>query len=283
MLRIAILAPSPWSETSIAVGAHLAESGYPPVGAISLPLWHIKTLLRKSVQWGRYDFGKYAVRKFLTRRRAVGRPPLLPFLTRNGRLYRSLYETARTYKFPVLIAKDFNTSKCVDHVRDWRVDLLIYTGGGLLRRPLIEAARIGVLNAHDALLPEVRGMSCPEWSLLLGIPPGVTVILMDSGIDTGPILIRRELNLLNAPASLGSLRDLMAADEVRLIAEAVAELDRGTLKPIPQSVKEDRQYFVMHDTLKKAAEQRLAQYATEVRNKHPESRAFVPVTLELSR
>ncbi len=48
--------------------------------------------------------------------------------------------------------------------------------------------RLGILNVHLGLLPEVRGMSSPEWSLLQGVPLGITFHYMDAGIDTGPVL-----------------------------------------------------------------------------------------------
>jgi folate-dependent phosphoribosylglycinamide formyltransferase PurN len=259
-MRVAVLAPSPWSETSIAMSAHLAATGYTPVGAISLPTWHWKTIRRKSSQWGRYDFGRYVVRKIVSGKKqaAVLTTSLLRFVPPNARVVRSLYETAESYGFPILISRDLNSEECIQQVRDWKVDLLVYTGGGILREGLIRAPRLGVLNAHDALLPEIRGMAGPEWSLLLGIPVGVTVIFVDKGIDTGHILIRRQLPMAEPPTSFEALRNHLAAFEVSLIAEAVAGLDRGTLKPLPQPPTTDQQYYVMHEALKAIAERKLA-------------------------
>jgi methionyl-tRNA formyltransferase len=271
MMRVALLAPSPWSETSIAMSAHLAATGYPPVGVISLPMWHWKTIRRKSSQWGRYDFGRYAIRKMVSGKRpaAVLTTSLLRFLPPESRVVRSLHETAHSYDFPILISRDLNAEICIRQVREWNVDLLIYTGGGILREELIRAPRIGVLNAHNALLPEIRGMAGAEWSLLLGVPIGVTVIFIDKGIDTGPIVLRRELPLVESVGSLEELRNLLAAFEVSLMAEAVAGLDRGTLTPVPQPPCPDCQYFVIHDTLKAVAERKLLQRAKRVRAGEP--------------
>jgi hypothetical protein len=66
--------------------------------------------------------------------------------------------------------------------------------------------------------------------------------------------------MAEAPSSLLTLRDDLAKFEINLIAEAVTGLDHGTLKPTPQHCMEDRQYFVMHNSLRSVAEQRLAQY-----------------------
>jgi folate-dependent phosphoribosylglycinamide formyltransferase PurN len=261
-MRVAVLAPSPWSETSIAMAAHLAATGYPPVGAISLPTWHWNTIRRKSSQWGLLYFGRYAVRKMLAAKTgsSVLSEPLRRFLPADSCARRSLREAAAYYNFPLLISRDLNSHACVRQVRAWDVDLLVYTGGGILREHLIRAPRVGVLNAHDALLPQIRGMSGPEWSLLLDVPIGVTVMLIDKGVDTGPVVLRRALPPLAEPApSLKALRNTLGALEVTLMAEAVSGLDRGTLAPQPQPPEPDCQYFVMHDALKAPAERKLVQ------------------------
>jgi methionyl-tRNA formyltransferase len=80
-----------------------------------------------------------------------------------------------------------------------------------LRKQLLEVPRLGVLNAHLGLLPEIRGMSSPEWSLLQHIPVGVTIHFMDTGIDTGPILQRYEFPHAPQCESLSDLRNRLIA------------------------------------------------------------------------
>ena len=127
-----------------------------------------------------------------------------------------------------------------------------------MRDEVLRVPRLGVLNSHLALLPEIRGMSSPEWSLLRGIPLGITIHFMDSGIDTGPILLRREFSGLDEIVSLTDLRNKMIAEGIELIAEAVTGLDRGTLSAVPQAGREkDSQFFVMHGALKSVAARRL--------------------------
>ena len=59
-------------------------------------------------------------------------------------------------------------------------------------KALLDVPRLGVLNIHLGLLPEIRGMSSPEWSLLNRVPVGITIHYMDAGIDTGRFF--RDLN-----------------------------------------------------------------------------------------
>jgi methionyl-tRNA formyltransferase len=81
---------------------------------------------------------------------------------------------------------------------------------------------------------------------------------MDSGIDTGPILLRREFAGAGDCDSLADLRNRMIADGIELIAEAVSGLDRGTISPVPQADREkDCQFFVMHEQLRAVATRRL--------------------------
>jgi len=261
-MRVVILCSSPYSETGCAVSARLAQLGYVPVGALTLPSWDRSTLLRKLGQWGLRDSLRYALAKLapgkLTVRKQIRNPYLESALRHGDRVFRSLREVATTYGFPVLTCADQNSSRAVAQLKQWSPDLAIFTGGDILRDPMLKAPRLGVLNSHLALLPEIRGMSSPEWSLLCGIALGITIHFMDSGIDTGPILLRREFAGADDCDSLADLRNRMIAEGIELIAEAVAALDRGTISAVPQADRDkDRQFFVMHEQLKVVATRRL--------------------------
>lgn len=77
------------------------------------------------------------------------------------------------------------------------VDLLANGGTPRIIRPgLLEGA--AVVNAHPGLLPRYRGATCPEWAVHHDDPVGVTAHFMDAGIDTGPIILSRELDVERA-------------------------------------------------------------------------------------
>ncbi|HKB99354.1 MAG TPA: formyltransferase family protein, partial [Terriglobales bacterium] len=232
-MRVVILCSSPYSETSCAVTARLAQLGYVPVGALTLPSWDRRTLLRKVGQWGLRDSLHYAVTKLSPGKATIQnqiRNPYLESALRNGEgIFRSLQEVARTYGFPVVTCSDQNSARAVAQLKQWSPDLAIFTGGDILRDEVLKVPRIGILNAHLALLPEIRGMSSPEWALLCGVPLGITIHFMGSGVDTGPILLRREFAGADDCDSLSDLRNKMIAEGIELIAEAVAGLDRGTI------------------------------------------------------
>jgi len=261
-MRVAILCSSPYSETGCAVTARLAQLGYVPVGALTLPSWDRGTLLRKVGQWGLRDSLQYAVAKLSPRKSAIQkqiRNPYLEGALRHGDgVFRNLAEVARTHRFPVVTCSDQNSQRAVAQLKQWSPDLAIFTGGNILRDEALKVPRLGILNAHLALLPEIRGMSSPEWSLLCGVPLGITIHFMDSGVDTGSILLRREFAGADGCDSLADLRNKMIAEGIELIAAAVAGLDRGTITAVAQADREkDRQFFVMHEQLKAVATRRL--------------------------
>ena len=268
-MRVAILCSSPYSETSCAVAARLAQLGHDPVGALTLPSWDRSTLVRKVGQWGLRGSFNYAVTKLAPRKAGNQKKVLNPYLEKSLRhgdkIFRGLREVGRANQFPVITCRDQNSADAMGQLKKWSPDLAIFTGGNILREDLLSIPRLGVLNSHLGLLPEIRGMSTPEWSLLTGVPIGITIHFMDSGLDTGPILLRRDFRADGECESLTDLRNRMIAEGIELIAEAVAGLDRGALTSNPQTDRErDRQFFVMHDRLKSVAERRL-------KNKHATS------------
>ena len=153
-------------------------------------------------------------------------------------------------------ARDLNDPGIVDYVRHRQTDLLINAGGGIFREALIRAPSIGVLNAHMGVLPAFRGMNVLEWSLFHGRPAGVTLHLIDRGVDTGDILRCREI-LVEAGDTIASLRARALAVSVDLMALGVEGLANAQLPRIVQSKEDGRQYFAMHPRLKQIVEDRL--------------------------
>jgi folate-dependent phosphoribosylglycinamide formyltransferase PurN len=257
-MRIVVLASSLYSETACAMAVRVAESGHIPVGALALSTLNRGTVLRKLGQWGLRDLTRYARAKLIPHP-GVGQPPahnpyLQPLLQHTDGVFRSLREVAAHYDFPVAVSRDQNAPESIARLREWSPDLIIFTGGNILRQPLLEVPGLGVLNVHLGLLPEIRGMSSPEWSLLNHVPIGITIHYMDAGIDTGPILQRCEFPDAARCESLSDLRNRLIAFGVTKVGEVVAALDQGAISATAQSqVQSDNQFFVMHEWLQARA------------------------------
>jgi folate-dependent phosphoribosylglycinamide formyltransferase PurN len=262
-MRIVILGSSVYSETACAVAVRMAELGYVPVGALALRTLDSATVLRKIRQWGMRRVAGYARAKLIPphggENAQVRNPHLEPLLKYEKGTFRSLSEVAAYYRFPVVICKDQNTPDSIARLKDWAPDLIIFTGGNILRKQLLEVPRLGVVNVHLGLLPEIRGMSSPEWSLLTHVPIGITIHYVDASIDTGPVLQRREFPGAAQCESMSDLRDRLIAFGVENVADVVGGLDRGAISATPQSDPgRDNQYFVMHEWLQARAAERLA-------------------------
>jgi len=106
--------------------------------------------------------------------------------------------------------------------------------GLLLPPPILEAPRLGCLNVHPSLLPRWRGAAPIQRAILEGdAETGVSIMLMDQGLDSGPILARRAMPL-EATATGASLHDRLAAEGAALLLEALADWSAMRIVPRPQ-------------------------------------------------
>lgn len=173
---------------------------------------------------------------------------------------RSLRDLTSALGIALTTCDDHNAPSAVETLARSTPDLVVFTGGGLLRPKLLSVPRLGTLNCHMGLLPRFRGMDVVEWTALEegtddpGI--GVTVHYMDSGVDTGAILSKHRTELRPSD-DFASIRRRMERDMAFCMMQTVRDLRDGTIEPQPQAAGEGRQYFVMHPTIMEIARRRL--------------------------
>ena len=156
----------------------------------------------------------------------------------------------------VLVERRRRLGEATGVLRQLAPDLLVLVGADVVPASILAIPRLGTINAHYALLPAFRGMNVTEWSVLYGAPVGVTVHLVDAGIDTGPILLREEI-ALERGATFATLRARHREVAARLLVRAALALREGTAAPVTQEPDAGRQYYRMHPVLRRAAEERL--------------------------
>ncbi len=106
--------------------------------------------------------------------------------------------------------------------------------GQILRQQVLEIADKGILNVHPALLPRHRGASPVPAAILAGDrETGVTIILMDPGMDSGPILAQRPLPIEDSDTA-GSLTEKLSRIAADLLAETLPRWLRDEIDPRPQ-------------------------------------------------
>ena len=115
-------------------------------------------------------------------------------------------------------------------LESWHPDVLVVVAYGLIVPPeVLSLPRLGCLNIHASLLPRWRGAAPVERAILAGDRyTGVTIMQLDAGLDTGPVLLQRHLEILRSHTG-GSLREELASLGADALLEALAGLASGTL------------------------------------------------------
>jgi folate-dependent phosphoribosylglycinamide formyltransferase PurN len=144
-----------------------------------------------------------------------------------------------------------------------RPDLVLYAGGGILRRPFLRAAGEGVVNVHSGPLPHVRGMSAVEWSLYLGLVPTATVHWIDAGVDTGGVLGWTAVEP-RAGDRIGHARGRTLLAGIDLLADLLEPLAAGRVSVEANPPDRGRQYYEMAAPLADVVEDWLDRGVTPV-------------------
>ena len=114
---------------------------------------------------------------------------------------------------------------------------MVVAYGLILPQAYPRCARLGCLNIHASLLPRWRGAAPIQRAILAGdAETGVSIMQMDAGLDTGPVLIEKKMPIAanaTAPRLLSDLGPLGA----RVIVQALAGRADGSLKPVAQSTE----------------------------------------------
>jgi methionyl-tRNA formyltransferase len=133
---------------------------------------------------------------------------------------------------PKSVKKDALT---LDKLRSTEADVFVVVAyGQILSQEILDMPRFGCVNAHGSILPKYRGAAPIQWSLYHGeAETGITTMLMDAGMDTGPMLMeaRISISLLENFYELGARLADVGAD---LLVETLLGLGQQTLHPLPQ-------------------------------------------------
>lgn len=270
--RILLIAPIESSAFACCLLVRLAEmSGIEVAGVLLRKI----TLARVVSEWKRD--GLRLLRKFWTKHILRGRR-LTPLgirrtarqqLDQRGLGRFDLGDLCRKMDVPLLRVESLNESKAVNFVRQLGPSLAVFSGGGMIRKDLIEVCGSGILNCHMGPLPRYRGMDVVEWPILEGRERAhlaITVHLMDLGLDTGPIVEVTEIPREGC-STIADLR--LAAEEVKIDAllRAVLAHSECKLRASPQTLEDGRQYYVLHPEL----ERRARRLATRLYSHHGEN------------
>lgn len=122
----------------------------------------------------------------------------------------------------------------LDTLRALAPDAMVVVAYGLiLPQAVLDTPRLGCFNIHASLLPRWRGAAPIQRAILAGdAETGTTIMRMEAGLDTGPILLRETIAIGEHTA--GTLHDALAAQGARLIVQALAAVETGHHTETPQ-------------------------------------------------
>jgi methionyl-tRNA formyltransferase len=149
---------------------------------------------------------------------------------------------------PVLQPLKIRTPEFLQALSSWQPDLIAVAAyGRILHTPILRLPPLGCVNVHGSLLPKYRGAAPVQWAIINGeTETGITTMLMDEGMDTGPMLLQEKLKILPDDTA-GTLAPRLAELGGRLLVKTIAQLKAGTLMP----TKQDDRQATMAPLLKK--------------------------------
>jgi methionyl-tRNA formyltransferase len=106
--------------------------------------------------------------------------------------------------------------------------------GYILRQPMIDLFPRGIVNLHTSMLPLNRGSYPNVWTIVDDTPAGVTMHLVDKGVDTGPVLAQAKIDVCPDDTGL-TLNARLETAMVRLFRDNWKKFARGELQPVPQN------------------------------------------------
>ena len=144
-------------------------------------------------------------------------------------------EAALRFGVPVYQPERVKRPESVEYLRSLAPEAMVVVGyGQIIPQSIIDIPPLGILNVHASLLPKYRGARPIQWAIVNGeTSTGVTIMRIDAGLDTGPMLLKAETAIGDDETAidLGRRLSVMGAD---LLVEALDALAAGRVVPQPQ-------------------------------------------------
>ena len=136
---------------------------------------------------------------------------------------------------PIMQPEKLRAPDAMDQLRAWAPDLIVVAAfGQILKKDVLEMPRYGCINVHASLLPRWRGAAPINAAILAGDEEtGVTIMQMDVGLDTGPMLAKKSIRI-KPDDTTGSVLEALSTLGADLLMETLPEYIDGRLTAQPQ-------------------------------------------------
>ena len=143
---------------------------------------------------------------------------------------------AQSLNIPVLQPANLKHEEFADHIKGFSPRLIVVVAFRMLPKVIWQIPSLGTINLHASLLPQYRGAAPINWAIMNGErTTGVTTFLIEEQIDTGKILLQRELPVLEHD-NAGSLHDRLMVAGADLLNETIEKLLSGSVRKTDQSL-----------------------------------------------
>ena len=160
----------------------------------------------------------------------------------------------------IFLTKPLHDPASIETLKRLNLDVGLHKAGVIYRDVTINAFRLGILNHHIGILPEYRGRSVMEWSILQGDAVGITVFFIDNGIDTGArILLSEQVDISAFKTAAEAKRYLFDLD--RLLFPKALTLLTDNEPSFQLNDGTGHRYFVMSKLFEGVVDQLLQQNA----------------------
>jgi len=143
---------------------------------------------------------------------------------------------AAKLSIPAIQPEKLRAPEAMEQLRAWNPDLIVVAAfGQILRKDLLDLPRYGCINVHTSLLPRWRGAAPINAAILHGDEEtGVTLMKMDVGLDTGPMLAQRAIRLTRDDTA-GSVTETLSHLGEDLLIKTLPDYLSGRIQPVAQS------------------------------------------------
>ena len=162
------------------------------------------------------------------------------FLSNNEISDDLIYWLKNTAKEEVVV---YNKPLNIELLKKIKPDFIIsYNYKFIIKQGIINYMKNNIINLHISLLPWNRGAHPNVWSFLEDTPKGVTIHIIDEGIDTGPILVQKEVYIDESTETLKSSYDKLHKEIQELFKRSWNDIKNNKLRPIYQNSKGSLHY-----------------------------------------
>ncbi len=163
-------------------------------------------------------------------------------------LFPPVKETALAHDLPVYQPRRARDPEFIEEMKTLNPDVMVVVAfGQILPKAILDIPKYGCINVHASLLPKYRGAAPIQWAVIRGEKvSGVTTMQMDVGLDTGDMLLKKEV-LLDEEETGGSLHDKLSTLGGDLLIETLEKIEAGDIHPEKQDDSQAGEYARMLD------------------------------------